>query len=185
MPAGSSRVQRLDPFALPVRFEDIDHTADQQARVVEIHREGVVLRRALCGIKMAVSLPLSAYRGVAVRIEPPTAETPAAVALVLEHFDPALSLTLYRAADGSDIVAEWQSWGHALGMPLLIAEPGGELREPFDRIGSVRIANPVSRRRRRSAIAVRRPSMPLRRQMRSLPIAAVVHQGEREIIARN
>ena len=56
---------------------------------------------------------------------------------MLEHPDPALSLTLYRAADGTDIVAEWQSWGRVLGVPLLVAEADGRLREPFERIGGV------------------------------------------------
>jgi uncharacterized protein DUF6101 len=185
MPAGSSRVERLDPFALPLRFEDADHAADERVRVVELHREHVVLRRALCGIKMAVNLPVAAYLGVAIRMEPTTAHSPGAIAVVLEHPDPALSLTLCRAADGSDIVAEWQSWGRALGMPLLVEESDGRLREPFERIGGVRVGIPVSRRRRRSSLHARRASMPLRRGHGSLPRSPNVHCGEREIIARN
>jgi hypothetical protein len=59
------------------------------------------------------------------------------------------------------------------------------LREAFDRIGAVRVATPVERRRRRSAIRQRRPSILLRRKVgRSLANAAV-HREEREIIARN
>ena len=185
MPAGSSRGERLDPFALPLRFEATDHTADERVRVVELHRERVVLRRALHGIKMAVNLPVAAYLGVAIRIEPPADETAGAVAVVLEHTDPALSLTLYRAADGSDIVAEWQSWGRALSLPLLVAEADGRLREPFERIGGVRIGTPISRRRRRSILKARRPTMPLRRRISRLPATPAVHRGEREIIARN
>ena len=73
MPAGSSRDERLDPFALPLRFEAADHAADERVRLVELHRERVVLRRALHGIKMAVNLPVAAYLGVAIRIEPPDA----------------------------------------------------------------------------------------------------------------
>jgi hypothetical protein len=49
-------VERLDPFALPLRFEDADHATDKRVRVVELHRELVVLRRALCGIKMSVNI---------------------------------------------------------------------------------------------------------------------------------
>jgi hypothetical protein len=41
------------------------------------------------------------------------------------------------------------------------------------------------RRRRRSALKHRRPSMPLRRQPGKLTEATPVHRGEREIIARN
>ena len=185
MPAGSSRVERLDPFALPLRFEDADQAADEQVRVVELHREHVVLRRALRGLEMSVNLLVADYLGVAIRMEPTTANSPAAIAVVLEHPDPALSLTLCRAADGNDIVAEWQSWGRALGMPLLVEESDGRLREPFGRVGGVHLGIPISRRRRRSSLNARRASMPLRRGHASLPGSPSVHRGEREIIARN
>jgi hypothetical protein len=59
------------------------------------------------------------------------------------------------------------------------------LREPFARLGAVRVEAPTWRRRRRSAIARRRPSRLLRRQAGKLPAAPVVHRDEREIIARN
>ena len=185
VPAGSSRAQRLDPFTLPVRFAVSDKGADERVRVVELSRERVVVRRAVDGIKMAVNLPVAAYLGVAMRMEPPAGETPGEVSLVLEHRDPALSLPLYRATDGTDIVAEWQSWARVLGMPLLVAEADCRLREPFDRIGALRVAGPTRRRRRRSAIRMRRPTLPLRRRVGRMPATPVVRRGEREIIARN
>jgi hypothetical protein len=184
-PAGSSRDERLDPFALPLRFEAPDQAADGRLRVVDLHRERVVVRRSLHGIKMALNLPIAAYRGVAIRIEQPAAESAGAVQVVLEHADPQLSLTLYRAADGRDVLAEWQAWGRALALPLLIVEADGRLREPFERIGRVRIGAPVARRRRRSALRARRPSILLRRKAGRPGPAAIVHRDEREIIARN
>ncbi len=184
-PAGSSRDERLDPFALPLRFVAVDHTADERVRLVELHRERVVLRRRLRGIKMAVNLPLATYLGVAIRIEPPTQATAGAVAIVLEHPDPDLSLTLYRADDGNDIVAEWQSWGRALSLPLLVAEPDGRLREPFERIGALRIGTPIRRRRRHSTLRTRRPTQPLRRRPAFWPATIIVHRGEHEIVARD
>ena len=185
MPAGSSRVERLDPFALPVRFAASDQAADERVRFVELHRERVVLRRALRGIKMAVNLPVAAYRGVAIRMEPPADEASGAVTVVLEHADPALSLILYRSMDGTDIVAEWQLWGRVLRLPLLVAEPNGHLREPFRRMGALRTEAPVARRRRRGVLKSRRASLPLRRRVGSAPATPIVHHGEREIIARN
>jgi hypothetical protein len=80
-PAGSSRDERLDPFALPLRFEATDHTADKRVRSVELHHERVVLRREFRGIKMALNLPVTAYLGVAIRMEPPTEETMGAVTI--------------------------------------------------------------------------------------------------------
>jgi hypothetical protein len=52
-------------------------------------------------------------------------------------------------------------------------------------MGGVRIERLRPRRRRRSALKRRRPTMPLRRQAGKLTDATPVHRGEREIIARN
>jgi Family of unknown function (DUF6101) len=183
--AGSGRALRLDPFSLPVRFEAADDAADERRRVVDLHRERVVLRRSVAGMRMALNVPVAAYRGVAIRLTGAAGELPASIAVVLEHHDPALSLPLFSSPESGDIVAEWQSWGRVLGLPLLVAEGDGSLREPFARLGALRIEAPVWRRRRRSAIARRRPSRLLRRRPGKLPITPVVHRDEREIIARN
>ena len=183
-PAGSSRDERLDPFTLPVEFTVSDKVADERIRTVELSRERVVVRRAVRGIKMAVKVRTAAYLGVAIRIEPPREGDNGAVAVVLEHRDPGLSLPLYRADDGTDIVAEWQSWARALHLPLLVVEADGRLREPFARIGAVRVAAPSWRRRRRSALRARRPTLPLRRRVGRSIADATVHRDEREIIAR-
>ena len=95
------------------------------------------------------------------------------------------SLPLYRAAEGTDVVAEWKSWARVLGMPLLVAEADGILREPFARIGALRIAAPTARRRRRGAIKSRRPSILLRRKTGDPRAPRTVHRGGHEIIARN
>jgi len=47
--------------------------------------------RAVRGMKMAVRVPVAAYLGVAIRMEPPTGQEDGAVLIVLEHRDPALS----------------------------------------------------------------------------------------------
>jgi hypothetical protein len=186
--AGSGRAGsplRLDPFALPVRFEVADAAADECRRVVDLHRERVVLRRSVGGMRMALNMPVASYRGVAIRLSGEADCPPSEIAVVLEHDDPALSLPLFSAPDSDEIVAEWQSWGRVLGLPLLVADGDGALREPFARLGAVRIEVPTWRRRRRSAIARRRPGLFLRRRAATLPAAPLVHRGEREIIARN
>jgi len=183
--AGSSRASRLDPFSLPVRFEAADEAADGRRRIVDLHRERVVVRRAVRGMRMALNMPVAAFRGVAIRLFGEADKAPASIAVMLEHADPSLSLPLFSSLDTDDIVAEWQSWGRVLGLPLLVAEGDGSLREPFARLGAVRIEAPTWRRRRRSAIASRRPARLLRRRPGKLPVVPVVHRGEREIIARN
>jgi Family of unknown function (DUF6101) len=185
MPAGSSRVERLDPFTLPVRFAVSDRGADERLRLVELSRERVVVHRAVAGIPMAIRLPVAAYLGVALRMDPPDGEEAGTVEVVLEHKDPALSLPLYSATDGTDIVAEWQSWARVLELPLLVEEPDGGLREPFARIGALRVGTVRARRRKRSALRRRRPTLPLRRRPGVASKTPFVHRGEREIIARN
>jgi hypothetical protein len=183
--AGSSRIARLDPFSLPVRFEAADEVADERLRIVDLHRERVVVRRSVRGMRMALNLPVAAFRGVAIRLAGQADGPPSAIAVVLEHGDPALSLPLFSSSASDDIVAEWQAWGRVLGLPLLVADRDGSLREPFARLGALRIEAPTWRRRRRSAIFRRRPSALLRRRAGVPAATPSVHRGEREIIARN
>ena len=183
--AGSSRTARLDPHALPVRFTADDAVADEQVRHVELHRERVILRRAVQGMRIALNVPVKAFRGVSIRLTAETAERPAGVAVYLEHIDPALSIELYAAENSDDIVAEWQSWSRVLGLPQLVAGSDGGFHEPFPQIGAVRCKPPAQRRRRRSALARRRPRFLVRRRPGVSRIVALVHRDEREIIARN
>jgi hypothetical protein len=176
---------RLDPFALPVRFAASDAAADERVRHVELHRERVVVRRSLAGMRMALNMPLSAFAGIAIRLWPSEGDAPAAVAVMLEHKDPSLALPLFVSLEADDAMAEWRAWGRVLGLPLLVVEDGGQLREPFARMGGVLVARPRARRRRHSAIKRRRPSLPMRRRPGRLSEATLVHRGEREIIARN
>jgi len=183
--SGMAIAPRLDPFSLPVRFTAADEAADERLRVVDLHRERVVLRRSVRGMRMALNLPLTAFRGVAIRLIGEAGQIPSAIAVMLEHDDAALSLPLFLAKESDDVVAEWQAWGRALGLPLLVAEGDGTLREPFARLGAVRIAAPIARRRRRGAIARRRPTRLMRRKATRLSDAPAVHRDEREIIARH
>lgn len=185
MPSGSSRCDRLDPLALPVQFRARDAAADEQMRVVELHRERVVLRRAVRGMRMAVSLPVANFLGVALRVVAPDGAGDGAVAITLEHRDAALAVPLFSAADGTDAVAEWQLWGRVLGLPLLVADPDGSLHEPFRRLGALRIERPQGRRRRTSALKRRRPRILMRRKPARLAAEPEIHRDEREIIARN
>jgi hypothetical protein len=59
------------------------------------------------------------------------------------------------------------------------------LREPFARIGALRVEEPTWRRRRRSDVARRRPRFLLRRRAAKWPDMPESHHGEREIIARD
>lgn len=179
-PAGSGRALRLDPFALPVCFAAADAKADGRVREVELTRTRVVVRRSVAGMRMAVNLPITSFAGVGLCLVPDEA----VVAVVLAHKDPGLALPLFVTYDAHDAFAEWRSWGAVLGLPLLVEEGDG-WREPFARLGGMCVERPHPRRRRRSPLKRRRPSMPMCRGRGELGAAMPVHHGEREIIARN
>ncbi len=182
--AGSGRALRLDPFCLPARFAASDAAADERVRHVELYRERVVVRRSLGGMRMALNMPVSAFAGVAIRLTAGEGGQPGTVSVILEHKDPSLALPLFVSAEADDAPAQWRTWANVLGVPLLV-EDEGSLREPFARMGGVRIEHVRARRRRRNSIKCRRPSMPLRRQVSRLTGTTPVYRGEREIIARN
>ena len=183
--AGSSRIQRLDPYALPLSFAACDSAADGRVRHIELFHKRVVMRRQVAGMRMALNMPLSAFTGVSIRTIPGEGGEPATVSVVLEHKDPCLALSLYVSDEGGDAVAEWKSWSNVLGLPQLIDDDEGGYREPFARLGGVRIERVRPRRRRHSALKRRRATMPLRRKAGKLTDKTPVHRGEHEIIARN
>ena len=163
-PAGSSCALRLDPLSLPVNFDAYDTRADGGVRQIELHRERVVLRRALRGMRMAVNLRVCDFLGIALR------GTDDAQMLVLAHRDPSLTIPLCVSSDPGEIATAWQMWSEFFALPRL---PEAQVREP------------APRRRRHNAIRARRPKFLVRRR-RGAPLnPADVHQGEREIIARD
>ena len=176
-------MQRLDPFALPVRFAASDAAADERVRHVELHRERVVVRRTLAGMRMALNLPLSAFSGVGLRVM--TSASGAHCAVVLAHKDPGLVLPLFLSREADDAMAEWRSWAAVLGLPLLLHDEDAGWRDAFARMGGVRVSAVRPRRRRRSTLKQRRPSLLMRRQPGRLEASTPVHRGEHEIIARN
>jgi hypothetical protein len=180
---GSSRDVRLDPRDLPVCFSADDAVADGRERTVEIDRHRVLLSRRVRGVHMRLNLPLSAFLGVAVRLVPSADDGEDLVAIVLEHRDAELSVPLHVASETDDVIADWQLWGRELGRKLLVAEPDGSLREPFESLGILRVGRLAARRHRRTALRGRRPKIFRRRVCARRLDAMDVHRGEREIIA--
>ncbi len=163
-PAGSSRALRLDPLSLPVSFDAHDIRADGGVRQIELHRERVVLRRALHGMQMAVNVRVRDFLGVALR------GIDDAQMLVLAHRDPSLTIPLCVSSDRDEIATAWQLWSDIFGLPQLPEDKAPE---------------PAQRRRRHNAIRARRPKFLVRRRGGDLLNPANTHQGEREIIARD
>jgi len=176
--SGSSRVQRLDPNALPLRFATSDAAADGATREIELHRERLVLRRSVAGVRMALNMPLTVFSGVALRVSREGLD------VVLAHRDPGLRVPLCLAGEPEQAYAEWQEWGRVLALPLLVQDEAG-VREAFPRLGELRIGRVRPRRRRRSALKRRRPTISFRRATARITETTSIHRGEREIIARN
>jgi hypothetical protein len=122
-----------------------------------------VLRRAVHGMRMAVNVRVRDFRGVALRA------VDDAQMLVLAHRDPSLTIPLCVSSDPDEIATAWQMWSDIFALPQLHEDE----REP------------APRRRRHNAIRARRPRFLVRRRCGDLLNPANIHQGEREIIARN
>jgi hypothetical protein len=163
-PAGSSRALRLDPHALPISFNAHDTRADGGVRRIELHRERVVVRRALHGMRMAVNVRMRDFLGVALR------GIDDAQMLVLVHRDPSLTIPLCVSSDREEIASAWRMWSDIFALPQLPEDQAPE---------------PAMRRRRHNAIRARRPKFLVRRRRGDLLNAANIHQGEREIVARD
>jgi uncharacterized protein DUF6101 len=163
-PAGSGRPLRLDPHSLPVSFDAHDVRADGGVRHIELHRERVVLRRAVSGMRMAINVRVRDFLGVALR------GIDDAQMLVLLHRDPSLSIPLLVSSDHDEIEMAWQSWSEIFALPQLPEDAACE---------------PAPRRRRHHAIKARRPTFLVRRQSGDLLNVACTYHGEREIIARD
>lgn len=181
--AGIGAALRLDPAQLPTRYAAPDRGADSGQRSIDLHADRVVIRRISSGARMKLQLPVSAYRGVAVRVGEHASRAGDTVDVVLVHADPALSVPLVSMANADDVVADWQLWGQALCLPLLIEGHDGAMREAFPRLGAVRLGRPGPRRRRRSTLKDPRPAALMRRKACTGLAGQPVHH-EREIIAR-
>jgi hypothetical protein len=155
---------RLDPLSLPLSFHAHDTRADGGVRRVELHRERVVLHRAVKGMRMAINVRVRDFLGVALR------GLDDAQMLVLVHRDPSLNIPLGVSSDAEEIASAWQTWSEIFALPQLPEDKRSE---------------PAQRRRRHNAIRARRPKFLVRRRGGDLLNPANVHQGEREIIARD
>lgn len=176
---GSGRAFRLDPFALPVRYAAPIGVAEP---AFVLDRNRAILRLPMrAGGPLTQSIPVAEYEGVAVRILPNGDAGALTVRIELLHRDPSLCLPLVIADEPEDAAADWQAWGRALNLPLLVVEQDGTVRAPLRRVGGLVVSAP-SPRRRRSFLVRRRSRFLRRRKVGRTPTETI---SGREIIARN
>jgi hypothetical protein len=176
-PAWMGRSLRIDPHALPARFKvPAGPGADAS---VYLDRRVVVLKRRLAGLPLTVSLPLTAFDGVAVRLDlaPGGALT---ASIELAHRDPDLTLPLAVGRTVEDAAEDWRAWCELLRLPMLLVEADGRIQ----RLGHA-TAVPIGRpqpRRRTGLLTGRRPRFLVRRRPGTTGPWPVL-RGWREIIA--
>ena len=176
----AGRALRLDPGTLPVRYQLADRQGGSGNQVF-LDRQRVVLRRTVAErMAMTVSLSVSAYEGVALRLFPADGGEGFAAAVMLVHRDEALSLPLHVVPEVDEAAEVWEAWGSTLGLPLLAVDEAGAARpvRPCSGLGG---ASPAPRRRH-SHFAARRPRFLTRRKVGRKGEHTVI-RGEREIIA--
>lgn len=147
----------------PRRFDAPDPRADSRRRTVRLDGEKVAIHRVVGGVFMRVTVPTSAYRGVALRVVDAYGEG-FAYEIRLVHADPDLGVTLARTYDDSEIQAEWRLWARALGLPTLVQRSEGCDEPDQTLLGRVSIRPPTPRRRGKTILS-RRPRFLARRKL--------------------
>lgn len=163
-----------DPFALPqhvrIPATGLLRRAAGFIRYATIYADAVKVTDSSPILGPFVwSESLGAYRGVALRVAYAGhgGRTPVLIVELVHEQDERRSIALHASFDGADIAARWRSWGRTLGLPLLLEDRGGELREAERRLGRLRIdapqphagANPLSARRPLAFGATGRPRL--------------------------
>lgn len=155
-----------------------DRRADGGARRIRMTREDVLIARRLSGVAMVISVPVAAYRGVALDVQPAGDGSPRYV-LSLAHSDPDLDILLGETQDCGSVAADWRHWASWLGLPRL-TEEAGELRM-LD--GAAEETGACARRRADANVRQRRPRFLFRRKAGDASRTKMVHAQEREIIS--
>jgi hypothetical protein len=100
-------------------------------------REFVTIARRIAGLETSVNVPTQSYRGVALQ---PFGE--GGFRIVMRHADPALDVALAEEPDDAEVIADWRKFGSLTGLPLLVEDAAGRVRE----IADGRAAQPQPRR---------------------------------------
>lgn len=156
-----------------------DRRADRGERRIRVTRTDILISRRLAGISMMIAVPITAYRGVALAVEP-AAGGGACYRLSLAHRDPDLDVILAETPNAGGVAADWNYWASVLDLPRLSGKDGQlEILDP--RIGAVAAKGALARRRNVSVLK-RRPRFLARRKRGDAVRMQAVFSSEREIV---
>lgn len=185
VPAGALPILRLDPGALPVRYQtSLAGTASEAPAAIVLDREQAVIRQMRSGVPTVLTLPIATFRGVAARFEP-LPDGRVRTTIELAHEDPALSLPVASDFDADAMADDWEEWGEVLGLPLLlpVTGDGGWRNVSPDPEPEEEAAEAPAPRRARAFTGNRRTRFARRRKTGRRPALRVI--TGREIIARD
>ena len=151
-----------DPYLLPASIEmALDtfwHRMAGFVRYVTIYKDRVSVQDSSPPFGIwAWDAPVSDYEGVALSVAYRGNNHDEPVILVeLRHADANRSVIVHASFDGADSGARWRSWSAQLGLPLLVQDRHGEVRDVVDRLGGVNVL-PAQPHRGASPLTMRRP----------------------------
>ncbi len=157
-----------------------DARADRGERRVVVETDRISIARHYKGIHMRIAVPVHAFRGVALSLQPKT-DGSAFYQVTLVHQDADLSVVLEEALDDRSIVADWTRWSQFFEQARLVERAPGQFEEVDNRMGGV--AQGEHRAVRRTSVTrQRRGRFLARRKTGDAGRSAVQFGGEREIV---
>jgi hypothetical protein len=94
---------------------------------IAFNREWVTIGRRIAGLETSVNVPTRSYRGVALQ-----AFGEGGFRIMMRHVDPGLDVALAEAPDDAEVIADWRRFGDLMGLPLLVEDTQGRVREVPD-----------------------------------------------------
>lgn len=156
-----------------------DRRADRGERRVQVMGADILISRRFAGISMMIAVPIKAYRGVALAVEP-AAIGGASYRLSLAHRDPDLDVILAETRDGGAVAADWKYWASLLDLPRLSGKD--DAAEPLESGLAFAPTKHLRDRRRNVSVSKRRTRFARRRKLGELARADAVFSSEREIV---
>jgi hypothetical protein len=161
------------------RIVAADPRADGGQRQIFIAANEIAIDRRVAGVRMRLSLPIRAFRGVSLALMQGARGSFFRVAL--DHCDPDLRVTLAESQSENDIAPEWHAWAQFFQLPRVTHGPGGDLIQFDRRLGALTLGA-VQPRKRGWPLKLRRSRMSGRRKPGPKGRVMAIFRGEREII---
>ncbi len=164
------------PWTGPLSAGDL--RADGQRREIFVEPRRVIIRRALHGMPMSLSIPFAVFRGLGLCLA--DSQHGIIYELRLVHADSELSVALSHSRDEGEAVGTWLRLAAELGMPRLVERRPGQYEQVGPQIGA---ASRPAPRRRSALLRARHGRFALRRTLGANVRLGTLFAGDRESIS--